>query len=276
MQYLLDKYPSLTKCYKKFYPFKIGTTSFIYPDLYVPNVKMLGPFVDEIELLLFESAPVAALLSTAVINDLKYLSQEMEISYNVHLPTDISISDPAPVRQDQAVDTLVSIIERVAPLLPSSHTLHVPYPTDLNDYNHLRKWQDVVYRNLEKIILAGVPANRIAIETLDYPFEIIENIVMDLNLSVCMDIGHLIVHGYDIQTIFNKHSKGIAIIHLHGVENDKDHLPLNMLPEFKIDPIIDILNKFSGTVSLEVFRFEHLNASLDCLARYWNQSDLGQ
>ena len=276
MKYQLDKYTSLIKSYKNFYPFKIGTTSFIYPDLYVPNVKMLGPFVDEIELLLFESAPVASLLSKAVINDLKHLSQELQVSYNIHLPTDISISDPAPVRQDQAVDTLVSIIERVALLSPSSHTLHVPYPTDVNDDDHLRKLQDAVYRNLEKNFFSGVPADKIAIETLDYPFEIIENIIMDLNLSVCMDIGHLIVHGYNIQTIFNKHSRGISIIHLHGVENDKDHLPLNLLPEFNIEPVIGTLKKFTGTVSLEVFRFEHLNASLDYLARCWNQSENGQ
>ena len=41
-------YPSLTKSYKGFYPFKLATTSFIYPDDYMPNVKMLGSFFDEI------------------------------------------------------------------------------------------------------------------------------------------------------------------------------------------------------------------------------------
>jgi len=131
MQYQLNKYPSLTKSYKKCYPFKIGTTSFIYPDLYVPNVKMLGPFVDEIELLLFESAPVASLLPKAVITDLMHLSQDLQVTYNIHLPTDISISDPAPALQDKAVDTLVRILERMAPLAPSSHTLHVPYPSQV-------------------------------------------------------------------------------------------------------------------------------------------------
>jgi len=50
-------YPSLPKSYKGLYPFKIGTTSFIYPAGYAQNVKMLGPYVDEIELLLFEGAP---------------------------------------------------------------------------------------------------------------------------------------------------------------------------------------------------------------------------
>ena len=50
-------YPALPKSYKGIFPFKIGTTSFIYPDGYVQNVKMLAPYLDEIELILFESAP---------------------------------------------------------------------------------------------------------------------------------------------------------------------------------------------------------------------------
>jgi hypothetical protein len=46
-------YPALNKSYKGLFPFNIGTTSFIYPDDYVPNVKMLGPYLGNIELLLF-------------------------------------------------------------------------------------------------------------------------------------------------------------------------------------------------------------------------------
>jgi sugar phosphate isomerase/epimerase len=270
MQYQLDKYQALTKSYKKFYPFKIGTTSFIYPDFYLPNVKMLGPFVDEIELLLFECAPVASLLSKAVIRELKRLSQELQVSYNIHLPTDISITDPAPFKQDQAVDTLVSIIERVAPLSPSSYTLHVPYPADANDADDLHKWQDVAYRNLEKIVLAGVPAGRIALETLDYPLEFIETIIKDLNLSVCLDVGHLILGGADIQSVFHKHAAAVSIIHLHGVEDRRDHGPLNRLPHNLLNSVIDGLKKFAGTVSLEVFNFKHLDASLNVLEQRWN------
>jgi hypothetical protein len=37
-------YPPLSKSYKGLFPFNIGTTSFIYPDDYVPNEKMLESF----------------------------------------------------------------------------------------------------------------------------------------------------------------------------------------------------------------------------------------
>lgn len=269
LKYQINNYPSLTKSYKQYYPFKIATTSFIYPDLYIPNVKMLGPFVDEIELLLFETAPVASLLSAAVIDELKHLSQELQVSYNIHLPTDISITDPSPVKRNQAVDTLLSIIERVAPLSASSHTLHVPCEIDVNDDDHLRKWQAVVYRNLEKIVLAGVPAEKIAIETLDYPVERIENIIEELNFSICMDLGHLIIHGYDISTFFNKFANKISIIHLHGVNKNRDHESLQNLPAELMKSVIKLLGNFTEMVSMEVFSFIDLINSLDCLEKHW-------
>ena len=271
LKYQSNKYHSLTQSYKNYYPFKIGTTSFIYPDLYIPNVALLGPFVDEIELLLFENDPVNSLLSKAVINELKFLSQELQLSYNIHLPTDISVSDPASAKQDQAVDTFVKIIERVAPLSPSSHTLHVPYRAAPNDEDHLRKWQDIVYRNLAKIIHAGVAADAIAIETLDYPFEIIYNIVSNLNLSVCLDIGHLALYGADIQAAMDKYSEIVTIIHLHGVANRKDHISLDQLTDNLIDPVIGRLKQFTGTVSIEVFNFDDLKSSLAVLEQRWKR-----
>ena len=263
-----NKYPFLNKSFKNFFPFKIGTTSFIYPDLYVPNVEMLGAFVDEIELLLFESEPVASLLSKTVLKDLQRLSQELKLTYNIHLPTDISISDPDPARQKHAIETLIKIAERVAPLSPITYTLHVPYAGAGFGGGHIEKWQEVVYGNLEKIIASGVPANQIAIETLDYPFQMIAEIVTDLKLSICMDIGHLILQGAELSAVFDAFSKSISIIHLHGIENDKDHRPLNRLPEGLLDPVLGILKKFCGTVSLEVFDFEHLQTSLNFLEQH--------
>jgi hypothetical protein len=50
-------FQDLPRSYKKRYPFRIGTTSFIYPAGYTENVARLGPHVDEIEILMFESHP---------------------------------------------------------------------------------------------------------------------------------------------------------------------------------------------------------------------------
>ena len=47
-------YSSLPKSYKKMFPFKLATTSYIYPDHIIPNVTTFAPFLDEMELVLFE------------------------------------------------------------------------------------------------------------------------------------------------------------------------------------------------------------------------------
>ena len=101
-----DKYQTLSKSYKGMFPFKICTTSFIYPDHYIPNVKMLGPCMDEIELLMFESQAVDSIPSNAVIAELGQVSRKFDLSYNVHLPTDVSITDRDHARQKNAVDYL--------------------------------------------------------------------------------------------------------------------------------------------------------------------------
>jgi sugar phosphate isomerase/epimerase len=258
----------LSKSYKGVYPFKLCTPSFIYPDHYVPNVKLLGPFVDEIELLQFESA-VDSWLSGEEISALSNLSQELDLTYNIHLPTDISIGDPDPVKQQHAVNILIRVIGHVAPLLPTTYTLHVPYHDDLEDKDKISRWQNLVHQNLTKIIKRSGVGKQIAIETLDYPFEIIETIIYDLNLSICMDLGHLIVHGEDLKRVADKYLDKTSIVHLHGVENKKDHLALDRLPERMIEPVFSILKKFSGSVSLEVFSYQYLATSLAFLERCW-------
>ena len=260
-------YPSLARSYKGIFPFKLGTTSFIYPDHYVPNVKMLGPYLDEIELLLFESLPTDSLPTSRVIRELSDLAREHDLTYNIHLPTDVSISAAQPQQQQQAVDTVLNIIDCVAPLCPTTYALHIPYHQKSFDPDTVKSWQRGVFKNLEKILAGGIPAESIAVETLDYQFDLLDDILAELNLSVCLDIGHLIGHGYDLSALFDKYGDTTSIIHLHGVKNGRDHLALDKLPPKFIEPIITILKRFSGSVSLEVFALDDLKFSLAFLER---------
>ena len=254
------------------FPFKICTTSFIYPDHYIPNVKMLGPYMDEIELLLFESQGTDALPSRKVITELSRLAGEFALRYNVHFPTDISISDRNPARQRHAVETMVRVIELVHPLCPSALILHVPYIEESLKEHNVKKWQDRVYKNLEKILSAVENRGIIAIETLDYPLELLEDIIVDLELAICLDLGHLMVYDYDLIEVFNKYSFITSVIHLHGVENDRDHTTLDRLSEKLTATVMWILKRFTGVVSLEVFSFENLNSSLKFIENHWEEN----
>ena len=261
-------YPALPKSYKGLYPFKIATTSFIYPAGYSQNVTLLAPYVDEIELLLFESAP-DSLPSPQEIKKLLSLSKEFDLTYNVHLPIDISLGDPEPTIRRTAVETLKKVMDLTASLSPSTHTLHLSYDEKGFDSERIKKWQDRLYQSVEQFIATGVPPEMISIETLTYPMEWVENILTHFNLSVCIDLGHLMVYGFDMETVFNRYWHRTSIIHLHGVENHKDHLALNRLSKENSNIVRGILKRFIGVVSLEVFSYPHLKDSLPFLEKLW-------
>jgi sugar phosphate isomerase/epimerase len=222
-------YPLLSKSYKGLFPFNIGTTSFIYPDDYVPNVKMLGPYLENIELLLFESN-----------------------------------------HTDIAVETISRVAERVAPLNPTTLTLHVPYNETSNDEDDVKSWQERASKNLAKILANGTPSHLISIENLDYPFEFLVPIISELDLSICFDCGHLILHGDDIEKFFTTYSAKTAIIHLYGVQNNHFHGALDQLSEKLVAPTMRLLARFNGIVSMEVFSYAHLDASLKFMEKCWN------
>ena len=263
-------YPSLSKSYKGVFPFKIGTTSFIYPDDYVPNVKMLGPYLENIELLLFESNHTDALPSKQVIGELASLAEDFNLTYNVHLPTDISISSRDSQQQRIAVETVSKVAERVAPLSPTTLTLHVPYNDDTLDEDNIKSWQERAIKNLAKILVNGTPGHLLSIENLDYPFAILDPLISELDLTICLDCGHLILHGDDIEEFFDTYAAKTAIIHVYGVQNNHFHGALDQLPEKLIIATTRLLAKFKGIVSLEVFSHADLEASLQFLEKHWD------
>jgi sugar phosphate isomerase/epimerase len=122
-----------------------------------------------------------------------------------------------------------------------------------------------VQASLGKIVGAGVAPGLISVETLDYPLETLKDLIGAFGLGVCLDVGHLILHGRDVEKTFAEFKDKAAIIHLHGVRDGKDHLGLDQLPHDLEAPLTRILPTFKGVVSLEVFSFNHLSASLNWL-----------
>ena len=256
------KYQPLSKSYKKQFPFKIGTTSFIYPDNYIPNVQMLGPYVDEIELLIFESTWQDSIPSIETIEKLRSLGKEYGLEYNIHLPTDVSLTDFDLKSWEHGINILHQAIERTSPLCPSTYTLHLPFNRKSDSEKEIKKRLDNAYKGIEKILLTGIKSSLISIETLDYPFDWIKPVIYDLNLSICMDIGHLFLYNFDVESFYNEFYDKISIIHLHGVRDNQDHIALDKLSQERMKIVMKILNRFKGIVSMEVFSYKNLVPSL--------------
>jgi len=231
---------------------------------------MCPPFfpVDEIELLLLESKP-GSLPSRKNIFTLDKLSRQHDITYNIHLPTDIFLGDPDPNIRQHAVNTVLQVMDLVSPLSYSTCTLHLEYNNKTVNKTGIKKWQQRTWQSMEQLTASGIKSESISIETLMYPFEWAEKIIKDFNLSVCIDIGHLILLKNDPEDIFNKFKNITSIIHLHGVQQDRDHLALDTISKKHMASVMKILTRFTQTVSLEVFSYGNLVRSLNFLESCW-------
>jgi len=255
-------------------PFRLGTTSFIYPDHIIPNVRKIGPFFDEIELLVFESSPGGVLPSREDIRVLEQLAGELSLSYNIHLPTDISLADISGSLQARAVDTLLTVIELFAPLNPTTYTLHLPMDRAMTTTGDLVLWKERAHRGLELLVPQLLNPGKISLETLWYAPSHLQTLVTEFNLSLCIDAGHHFKYGHDLKTTFELFKGKIPVVHLHGVDFSgpapKDHTRLDRLPDELFAETTQLLAAYEGVVSLEVFNLENLNRSLAKLATVFN------
>ena len=254
-------------------PFRLGTTSFIYPDHIIPNVRKIGLFFDEMELLVFESSPGGVLPSREDIRVLEQLSGELSLSYNIHLPTDISLTDISDSQQARAVDTLLTVIELFAPLNPTTYTLHLPMDRGTTPKD-LVLWEERACRGLERLVPQLPDPGKISLETLWYAPAYLQPLVTEFDLSLCIDAGHHFKYGHDLRTTFELFRGKIPVVHLHGVDFSgpapKDHIGLDKLPNDMFYQTTDLLSTYEGVVSLEVFNLEKLNRSLVKLSTVFN------
>lgn len=259
---------SLPNSYKNRFPFRLATTSFIYPDTWSANAKMLAPYLDEIELTIFESSP-ASLPAPDEIDRLCSVSESEGIGYNVHLPIDLKLGSGDRELRRHAVRSVLEITALTRPLKPTAFTVHLELEGSLSDPAQIKTWQARSGESLDRILDAGLPPNLLAVENLVYPIEIIEEMILDRGLMICLDIGHLTLIGGSFSTTFTQYEDRISILHLCGIGCKGEHLALEKLPGSQLQEVSTCMENFSGTVSLEVFSYKDLVASLNTFDTIW-------
>jgi sugar phosphate isomerase/epimerase len=256
---------------KNRFPFRLGTTSYIISADILANVVFLADKVDDIELVLFESDEIANLPDAATVTRLKELAACFDLTYTVHLPLDAWLGHEDPSVRKRSVDKCLRIIERMAPLDPFAYILHlhgdkqgkVPSPD-------MERWIDGHRRSVERL-LQDVDAQELCVETLDYPYSVIEDIVSDYKLSVCLDFGHLLLYGYAWEDYLDRYLAQTRVIHLHGVEGENDHRSLTFVPAVLLGTLMDRLGDKPlnlRVLTMEIFDERAFYRSLDVLNRF--------
>lgn len=256
---------------KNRFPFRLGTTSYILPADLLMNVEFLADRVDDIELVLFESDDMTNLPDAATVRALKETADRHDLTYTVHLPLDTWLGHEDAAVRRQSVERCLRVMERTAPLSPFAYVVHFhgdhrgPCPS-----LDLARWHEEHRRSVERLLDAAAPQD-LCVEHLDYPFSMIEDIVSDYGLSVCLDMGHLLLYGHDPKAFLDRYLPQTRIVHLHGVVEGVDHCSLSFLPEGLLAAVVERLGNGAQkprVVTMEIFDEGALNQSLDVMSQF--------
>jgi sugar phosphate isomerase/epimerase len=252
-------------------PFRVGTTSYIIPADILPNVRYLADQVEDIELVLFEvdDGP-NNLPSQETIRELERLAERHGLSYTVHLPFDLKLRDEGPLGQ-ASLDKARRVIDVTRSLDPWAYIVHLDRNADLYAMSEMERQRRLVQalRSLELMARWAGGAEKLALENLEGDDAERQHDVLDeLPVSRCVDIGHLWVDGHDPLPHLLAALPRTRVIHLHGIA-ERDHKSLAHMSPSQVDPVIDALlrHPYQGVLTLEVFGEEDLQSSLEALKR---------
>ncbi|MBN1327835.1 MAG: sugar phosphate isomerase/epimerase [Candidatus Heimdallarchaeota archaeon] len=209
------------------------------------------------------------MLEDAEIDQLLEIKKKEKITYSVHLPLwGLEPSAFSPHVRNGAIDAFVDCIKRTKKLDPYCYVIHPTGPLaveflglslpdfakDLVGKQFTQNAKDSLEKLLERIDL---PPRKLAVENIEFPFELMEPIIEELDLSICFDTGHLLA-GYSgkigILDFVEKYYHRIIELHLHdGAYPRKDHKPLGTL-ELPVKGLLTTLNNkgFKGPLVFEL------------------------
>jgi len=228
-------------------------------------------------------------LTPPAVQRLAELKEQTGLSYTVHLPLwSVEPSTPlAPVRGG-SVRALTDAIQATRILEPEVYVLHATgalaaefYRMDLPPVAQtfiLRQFQGHARASIQTILAeTGIPSRQLAIETVEFPFDLTLELAEELDLSICLDIGHVLVGfsgPWDLFEVLERCLPRLSEIHLHdgpwqGPEREigygQDHQPLGQ-GDLEVGRLLDRLVEagFDGPIILELTLEEAL-ASMEVI-----------
>lgn len=259
---------------KNIFSFRLDTTSYIIPAGIIPNVEILADIVDDIELVLFESENISNLPETSAVTYLRTVADQYGTTFTIHFPLDINLCSCDKSVRQASVEQCRRIIELVEPLEPFAYIVHcndngIGRSVVLPD--NIDSWQKAAAQSFAALCGEGIESCRFCVETLNYPFKYIEPVITDYDMSICLDIGHIIMNGFSLHDYCDRYLDRSRVIHLHGIIDGSDHKSIEEIERKSLDYLIKKLtenNHPHRVVTLEIFNEKDLVSSLDILRGY--------
>lgn len=164
------------------------------------------------------------------IQRLKTLKEKHSLAYTVHLPLwSVEPSTPLePVRLG-SVDAILDVIESVKILEPEVYVLHATGSLaaeftqmrlpEIAKALVLKQFQGGAINSIKNILEeTGLPSRKLAVETIEFPLELTLEIADLLDLSICLDTGHVLAGfsgAIDFDDALDLCLPRLAEVHLH-------------------------------------------------------------
>jgi sugar phosphate isomerase/epimerase len=232
-------------------------------------------------------------LTPNTIKQLGELQEETGASYTVHLPFwSVELTTFNEHVRMGGVNSIIEAIELAKPLDPEAYVLHT---TGELISELLKSEYGSNLNRLLSTLLAGFSAaslddiiskteinpRKLAIENYKFPFDIMRDVIDDLDTSICFDTAHLLTRMSGSETIMDfyaAHKDRITEIHLQDATYTEyedavsfdDHIPLGqgiMGSKVLRDFLSELLkDKFNGPIIFELAKDEAIE-SLDHIRR---------
>ncbi len=257
---------------KNAFPFRLGTTSYIIPDDILPNIRYLSGKVDDVQLILFESDEVSNFPSASVIEELAAMGRAEGLTYTVHFPLDVYLGAADAAVRRRSVESCRRVVDLCLPLDVKTYALHLA-PADPSDRGVLPSadipaWQAACGASLGCLAAEMETPRQLCIETLAYRFDVVDGLLEAYDLGVCLDIGHLLLGGYDVNVHLEKYAGRLHLMHIHGVHDGCDHHSLRYLDESLLATAVQRMSEATGlprVMTVEVFNEQDFLESLAVL-----------
>jgi len=211
---------------------KLGSTSFLLHDTYVPALRFAAQHCEDIALLMIEVGKDGEHLATQEeIYESKAILEETNTSLHVHLPTEASCDTYASTQS--LIKACHLVIERTKSLSPHTFVIHLDFPSICGAEHKLSLAQENLNLEQKKLsceqeewtaealhaIAKALPApDYLAIENLEgYSPTFWDRWITNTAYSRCYDIGHMWKDGRNPAPILIEWLPKIRIIHLHGL-----------------------------------------------------------
>ena len=248
------------------FPFKVSAPSYLLPSGYIENVTCLMDKVDDIQLLVYDTLRDDPLLKKDTLRTLGYLAKEAGITYSVHMPVNPKLFKGYELRWDAAC----FLIDTLNQLNISSYSFHYDLPDEAKWENlSAKEVQDIenIYIKFFKALKEKFPGVDFSLENTETPVSALDRIVTECGISYCLDIGHVLVQGRDIEEIEPRLSKA-SVVHIHGWE-EKDGKKQDHRPLVYDRKIFSLLESFRGVLTIENYHKMLYEKSLGVLREYF-------